>query len=719
MGSCRRDWRGELTMGAGLENPYAWIGLPVGSTPRDLRRKLSELKVQADIGSGPSGVTPERLVEAGRLLEDPVSRLQVEFLWLVGPAVIGYSPPVIRTLQDVQQAISHLESEPSRSTAASAHTLDHDLGVLEWARFLEDPRQHSWLASALKRLAGLQRDQGFWQAFEATCVEAGDARSASELARLRAEHLDLFIEPAVSAIRASNPSPSDVGKAIQAIRAAGLPDATAQAVVDRLMMGVTAAADKAIDELAAAVSDLRSIDENATAQIAAKVKEVQTRLRDGWQPAVLLPQQLDPESPALRLGDRFARELERLAPYTWPKADMGPLAIRTMQIAAAAARSPSVVSDVLAHQAILRSAYHERTADACVEQSDWTCAAAQYEFASEFAVADERAALRHFAAAAKARLANAPAEVARERARIEHEISQAQANIGKPAQTRVSAPVSRTNPLPPPPLEGGRSKWTWVGWGLAAIFAITMLASIVQVLSGDDRTSASRGPATSARATATVTSIPRRTPTPAATTAGVARTPSVLWGVYDDFSGSQAMPSDDPSVAESEIEDGVLKMSVKQPGWSYWLEFGEVPPGRDFSALAKVSRVAGDGAVAVALGSSADSGTWVFAADARRSTWAVYLDQGGDEPFAWEVVPRYTSAIASRGLKTITVTMVDSVPIFRINGIDVAAQDGIPLPVIRGSRTVSLRLDAADADAGSSASGISVWFDEFLLDSEY
>jgi hypothetical protein len=696
-------------MAAGLDNPFAWLGIPAGASLRDIRRKLDEFAVQANLGLAPDHVTMDALTEARRTVEDVRERLRAELLWLLGPAAVGYSPEIITTYEQLLEQIALVEADPLRFQLAAEGVLDHDLGILHWAAFLERPQDLSRLTSALEHLREALEDEEFWARFKELCVDAGDPRSVAEFDSLGAESRQLFLDPVISAIRAASSRPEVLQAAIRIFRDSGWPLPEITRATQGLLASLLAPANAALEEMSSELDRLDVRRHEEAWGLCRETRLVADRLRDDWLPAIQLVRESSPEGGPSRLGDGFARQLMRFSPMAWPTCELGPVAMRLLQLAIEYARTSTVRAQVTSLQDRARNAYHTNGMEEAIDEEDWPLAAGHLSLLGRYAPPDERLSIRQLELQAIARTGSNGQFLAAEARRIiEAEIDLAlrkpeiaqqlpQGNQAKPSSNQLPLDLGQLRQGLETPADTRLPRRSLVKRALAAAFGGVLILRGMKALSGGDPDQITVASLPSMTATKTVPAKPTVTAQrPRATVTPQRRQTEgfLAWEYVDSFDQDEIIDDSDPQIGVTLVENGKINIILNRSGWHSWVEYADLPTNSDYVITARVSSVSGTATVGVGLASTVNDTMWVFCASPTEASWSVYLDLGNDLESKYEVEPRYTFALKDGKLTELSLSMIEQVPSFRINGINVAEAARIVLPPIKGPRATALRLDA-------------------------
>lgn len=181
----------------------------------------------------------------------------------------------------------------------------------------------------------------------------------------------------------------------------------------------------------------------------------------------------------------------------------------------------------------------------------------------------------------------------------------------------------------------------------------------------------------------------------------------------DGFDGARHFVESGDVEASSRYEDGAFVIQITQAGLVSGYPLTPDPlQGEDFAALLRIESAAGDGMVTIETSTDPAGGQWVFAVDPEQQTWEVLeFDTGGGQFMPWTGPHFFGRPAAEPDLNMVELRVTRGVPALLVNGVDVAALAGIPLPEIGNEGTVSF--GALMASEGTEP--FRVAFDEIAL----
>jgi len=134
----------------------------------------------------------------------------------------------------------------------------------------------------------------------------------------------------------------------------------------------------------------------------------------------------------------------------------------------------------------------------------------------------------------------------------------------------------------------------------------------------------------------------------------------------------------------SVYEDGAFALEITRPGLVSGYPLTDEPlAGENFATLLRIGEAVGDGMVTIETHTDPAGAQYVFAVDAEEQTWEVLqFDTGNAQFMPWAGPFEYGSPEESASLKTVELRVTDGFPLLLVNGVDVAAAAGTPLPEI-------------------------------------
>ena len=183
--------------------------------------------------------------------------------------------------------------------------------------------------------------------------------------------------------------------------------------------------------------------------------------------------------------------------------------------------------------------------------------------------------------------------------------------------------------------------------------------------------------------------------------------------LVDTFAGEEHFIATEDGDSSSAYVDGAFTLRIARPGLVSGFPLTKEPlAGGDFAALLSVTETAGDGMIVIETRTDPDGGQWLFAVDPTHRTWEVLQFNTESGQFGpWSGPHPFGAGMADGELETVELRVRDGFPLLLINGSDVAAEAGAPLPEI-GNRG-ELSFGALMSSEGTEP--FSVAFDEIGL----
>lgn len=181
----------------------------------------------------------------------------------------------------------------------------------------------------------------------------------------------------------------------------------------------------------------------------------------------------------------------------------------------------------------------------------------------------------------------------------------------------------------------------------------------------------------------------------------------------DSFAGLKNFVETSDGESTSAYDGGAFTLEISQPGLvSGYPMTPATLAGEDFAALLRISEAAGDGMVTIETRTDPAGGQWVFAVDPERQTWEVLQFDAGESRFMpWAGPFSYGEGEETAALETVELRVRDGFPVLLVNGSDVAARAGTPLPEIGNEGNLSF--GALMSSEGTSPFHVS--FEEIAL----
>jgi S1-C subfamily serine protease len=235
------------------------------------------------------------------------------------------------------------------------------------------------------------------------------------------------------------------------------------------------------------------------------------------------------------------------------------------------------------------------------------------------------------------------------------------------------------------------------------------------VASDDSQSSVSQAasdslpPAASVTPESTVTPTPEPTATPVPTPT-VTPTPEPeleLWGLYEEFDDPSVMDTSDSDVSTWDIEDGVFRLAITEPGNIDGVTISNMPTeGRNVSLLTDIRSTTGWGEIMLWM--IADDGVteWHFAVDPVSRQWSLYRASTTDSDLFYWVEPRPLPGSVRGDIEQVEIQVIEGVPLLYVNGVDVVTPSGVEMPAVPGSLTLGF---GAGVNPGS-LSGVGDYF---------
>lgn len=161
--------------------------------------------------------------------------------------------------------------------------------------------------------------------------------------------------------------------------------------------------------------------------------------------------------------------------------------------------------------------------------------------------------------------------------------------------------------------------------------------------------------------------------------------------VGDRFDGDERYVATTDGGATSAFADGTFRLTITEPGLVSGFPLTEESlAGQDFAVLLKLASASGEGMVTIETRTDPAGGQFVFAVDPDRQTWEVLrFDAAQGRFMPWGGPYRYLADVAAEALETVELRVSDGFPLLLVNGIDVAAVAGAPLPRVGGEGEIS------------------------------
>lgn len=151
----------------------------------------------------------------------------------------------------------------------------------------------------------------------------------------------------------------------------------------------------------------------------------------------------------------------------------------------------------------------------------------------------------------------------------------------------------------------------------------------------------------------------------------------------DTFDGARHFVETEASDSASTYQDGAFVLDIAQPGRISSFPLSIVPlAGEDFAAVLSVRETSGDGMITFETQTDPDGGQWVFAVDPGNRTWEILEYSTEDGQYVpWAGAFAFPDGVAPQ-VSTIELRVAQGFPLLFVDGVDLAAAAGVPLPEI-------------------------------------
>jgi S1-C subfamily serine protease len=241
-------------------------------------------------------------------------------------------------------------------------------------------------------------------------------------------------------------------------------------------------------------------------------------------------------------------------------------------------------------------------------------------------------------------------------------------------------------------------------------------SSVTQAAADDTRPAATSTPEPTATPQPTATPVPTATPTPIPTPSPTPEPVFELWGLYEEFEDPDVMDTSDTEVSTWEIEDGVFRLAITDPGNIDGVTLSNMPTeGRDVVLVTDIAGTTGWGEILHWM--IADDGVteWHFSVDPVAREWSLYRASTSNSDLFYWVEPRPLPASVGADIEQIEVQVIDGEPLLLVNGVDVVTPSGVEIPEVPGSITLGFGAGINPGSLSGSGEYFSVDFDAVTL----
>jgi hypothetical protein len=216
--------------------------------------------------------------------------------------------------------------------------------------------------------------------------------------------------------------------------------------------------------------------------------------------------------------------------------------------------------------------------------------------------------------------------------------------------------------------------------------------------------------------TATATPEPTATATPEPTVTPTPEPVFELWGLYEEFDDPDVLDTSDTDVSTWDIEDGVFRLTITEPGNIDGLTLSNTPTeGKNVLLLTDIGATSGWGEILLWM--IADDGVteWDFAVDPVARQWSLYRASGTDSDLFYWVEPRPLPAGVGPDIEQVEIQVINGEPVLYVNGVDVVTPSGVEMPHVPGSLTLGFGAGVNPSSLSGAGENFSVDFEAVSL----